>query len=45
MKVVEAVRRFVKKEDPIVWKSLIIADILTLAFFVFVLIYTKYFFK
>ncbi len=40
MWVVELLRNFAKNEDPIVWKSLIIADLITIAFFVFILIYT-----
>ncbi len=41
MRIVEVFRNFVKNEDPIVWKSLIIASAITLAFYVFVLIYTR----
>lgn len=41
MKVIEAIKRFIRNEDPIVWKSFIVAAILTLLFYIFVLIYTR----
>jgi len=41
MRIVEGLRSFIKKEDPIVWKSLLIASALTLIFYIFVLVYTK----
>ncbi len=41
MKFIDAIKNFIKKEDPIVWKSFIIAAMLTLAFYIFVLIYTR----
>lgn len=41
MKVIEVIRRFIKNEDPIVWKSFIIAAVLTLLFYIFVLVYTR----
>ncbi|HZD59219.1 MAG TPA: hypothetical protein VE439_02040 [Anaerolineae bacterium] len=41
MRIIEGFKNFVRNEDPIVWKSLIIASALTLAFYVFVLIYTR----
>ncbi|MDI6715674.1 MAG: hypothetical protein QME63_01860 [Actinomycetota bacterium] len=41
MRIVDAIRNFVRKEDPIVWKSLIIATTITLVFYIFVLIYTR----
>jgi len=41
MRIIEGLKNFVRSEDPIVWKSLIVASALTLAFYVFVLAYTK----
>ena len=38
---VEAVKKFIKNEDPIVWKSLCLASVVTISFYVFVLVYTK----
>lgn len=40
MSILEKIKEFIKNEDPIVWKSLIIAAIATLAFYAFVLIVT-----
>lgn len=36
----EKIKEFIKNEDPIVWKSLIIATVITLAFYIFVLVVT-----
>lgn len=41
MRFIETIKRFVKNEDPIVWKSFAIAAVLTLLFYIFVLIYTR----
>jgi len=40
MRIVEGMKNFVKNEDPVVWKSLLIASSITLAFYIFVLVYT-----
>ncbi|WP_461374800.1 hypothetical protein [Candidatus Aquicultor sp.] len=37
---IEGFKNFIKNEDPLVWKSLAIASVITLVFYVFVLIYT-----
>lgn len=37
----EAIKKFVKNEDPIVWKSLVVASAITLAFYIFVLWYAR----
>jgi hypothetical protein len=36
-----AFKRFIKNEDPIVWKSLMIASAIALLFYIFVLVYAK----
>lgn len=41
MRIMEAFRNFVKNEDPIVWKSLIVASAITLTFYIFVLVYAR----
>ncbi len=38
---IEGFKNFIKKEDPLVWKSLVIASVITIVFYVFVLIYTR----
>lgn len=38
---IEVVKKFVKNEDPIVWKSLTLASVVTISFYVFVLVYTR----
>ncbi len=42
-KFIEVVRNFVRKEDPVVWQSLIIATIITIVFFIFVLVITRFY--
>jgi len=37
---IEGFKNFIKNEDPLVWKSLVIASAITIVFYVFVLIYT-----
>lgn len=37
----DAIKRFIKNEDPIVWKSLVVAAAITLVFYVFVLIVAR----
>lgn len=37
----DALKRFIKNEDPIVWKSLVVATVITLVFYIFVLIVAK----
>lgn len=37
----ERIKNWIKNEDPIVWQSLIIATIITIVFFAFVLYYAK----
>jgi len=41
MDIKKSLKDFIKNEDPIVWKSFVIAAILTLAFYIFVLWYTR----
>lgn len=37
----KAIINFIKGEDPLVWKSLVIAATTTLLFYIFILIYTR----
>ncbi|HEY3373464.1 MAG TPA: hypothetical protein VGK02_00140 [Candidatus Aquicultor sp.] len=41
MRIVDGFKGFVRREDPIVWKSLLVAAAITLAFYIFVLVYTR----
>ncbi len=42
-KAIDKVREWVKNEDPLVWLSLFIASIITLLFYIFVLVYTRFY--
>lgn len=42
-KVIDKVREWVKAEDPLVWLSLFIASIITFLFYIFVLVYTRFY--
>lgn len=40
-RLIEAVKDFVRKEDPLLWLSFFIASVISLLFFLFILIYVN----
>jgi len=40
-RIFDAVRDFIRREDPLFWLSLLIASVISFAFFLFVLFYVK----